>query len=70
MTKSGRGLKPVANMEKRVRLKDVAKEAGLSVSAVSMALKDASTIAAKTVERVKRVARDMGYAPEPALSAL
>ncbi|MDG2167534.1 MAG: LacI family DNA-binding transcriptional regulator, partial [Opitutales bacterium] len=57
-------------MEKRVRLKDVAKEAGLSVSAVSMALKDDSTIAAKTVERVKRVARDMGYAPDPALSAL
>jgi DNA-binding LacI/PurR family transcriptional regulator len=57
-------------MEKRVRLKDIAKEAGLSVSAVSMALKNDGTIAAKTVERVKRVARDMGYAPDPALSAL
>ncbi|MBT5169416.1 MAG: LacI family DNA-binding transcriptional regulator, partial [Opitutales bacterium] len=36
-------MKSVADMEKRVCLKDVAKEAGLSVSAVSMALKDDST---------------------------
>lgn len=69
-TESSRGSNSNAGMEKRVRLKDIAKEAGLSVAAVSMALKDDSTIAAKTIERVKRVARDMGYAPDPALSAL
>jgi LacI family transcriptional regulator len=70
MIESGRCMILKADMEKRVRLKDIAKEAGLSVSAVSMALKDDSTIAAKTIERVKRIARDMGYSPDPALSAL
>ena len=54
----------------RVRLKDVAEKARLSVSAVSMALKNDPTMARATVERVKKIADEMGYSPDPALSAL
>lgn len=54
----------------RIRLKDIARMAQLSVSAVSMALKNDPTLSAKTVDRVKRLAEEMGYRPDPALSAL
>ena len=42
-------------MEKRVRLMDIVKEAGL-VSVVSMALKDDSTMAAKTIDAMSHSA--------------
>ena len=42
-------MKLIADMEKRVRLMDIVKEAGL-VSVVSMALKVDSTMAAKTID--------------------
>ncbi|MDA0349807.1 MAG: LacI family DNA-binding transcriptional regulator [Verrucomicrobia bacterium] len=58
------------NPPSRIRLKDIAKEAGLSVSAVSMALKNDASMSPKTIERVKLLARKMGYTPDPALSAL
>lgn len=58
------------NSESRIRLKDVAKKARLSVSAVSMALKNDRSMARSTVERVKKIAHEMGYSPDPALSAL
>ncbi len=58
------------NPLRRVRLKDIAEAANLSVAAVSMALKNDSTMAPKTIERVKKLAKSMGYAPDPALSAL
>ena len=54
----------------RVRLKDIAEKAHLSVFAVSMAMKNDPTIARATVERVKRIADELGYSPDPALSAL
>ena len=54
----------------RIRLKDIAAKAQLSVSAVSMAMKNDPTIAEATVDRVKRIAEEMGYSPDPALSAL
>jgi len=56
--------------EPRIRLKDIAERAQLSVSAVSMALKNDPTIAKATVKRVKKIADAMGYSPDPALSAL
>lgn len=58
------------DIRKRVRLKDVAKAANLSISAVSMALKNDATMSKATIERVKRLAKEMGYVPDPALSAL
>ena len=55
---------------KRIRLKDIAIEANLSVAAVSYALKDKPGISAETVDRVKRIAKEMGYRPDPVMSAL
>ncbi|MFW6060960.1 MAG: LacI family DNA-binding transcriptional regulator, partial [Phycisphaeraceae bacterium] len=45
----------------RVRLKDVARKARLSVSAVSMALADHPSISAESKRRVVRICRELGY---------
>lgn len=58
------------NSPQRVRLKDVAEKAGLSIAAVSMALKNHRSLPVATVNRVKALAKEMGYAPDPVLSAL
>lgn len=42
----------------------------MSVAAVSMALKNHRSLPAATIEKVKALADEMGYAPDPALSAL
>ena len=55
---------------KRPTLKDVALRAELSVAAVSMALRDHASIPESTRERVRKIAAELGYAPDPALSAL
>ncbi len=54
----------------RVTLKVIAKAAGLSKSAVSMALRNHPSLAKATRERVCELAEQMGYRPDPALSAL
>jgi len=54
----------------RVTLKDLAAELGLSVAAVSMALRNHRKIAAATRERVKAKAAELGYRPDPTLRAL
>lgn len=53
-------------MARRITLADVAKEAGVSPSTVSFVLNDRpnSRIAAETAERVRTVARQMGYAAD------
>ena len=48
---------------KRATLKDIAKMTGLSISAVSRALKDHPDISAQTKEKVKEVARVLKYIP-------
>ena len=58
------------NPNHRVRLKDIAIEAGLSVAAVSMALRNHQSLPASTIDRVKALAEELGYKPDPALSAL
>lgn len=47
--------------EKRPRLKDVARVAGVSVSAASMALSKDARISASTRRRVERAAEELGY---------
>jgi len=54
----------------RVTLKDLAAELGLSVAAVSMALRNNRQIAAATRERVKAKAAELGYRPDPTMRAL
>lgn len=53
-----------------VRLKDIAQNLGLSVMAVSKALRDASDIAPATKERVRREAARLGYVPNQAARML
>ncbi len=53
-----------------VTLRDIAVRAGLSPSAVSMALLDHPRIGADTKERVRQIADDLGYVPNSAGRAL
>jgi len=50
-------------MKKRVTLNDIAKEAGVSKMAVSLALRDDPSIGKETVRTICRIAEEMGYAP-------
>lgn len=46
-----------------VSIKDVARKAGCSVSTVSKALNDKATVSQATIEKVKKVANEIGYVP-------
>jgi LacI family transcriptional regulator len=54
----------------RTTLKDIAAETGLSISAVSMALRNHPGFPASTLAKVQAAARKLRYRPDPALSAL
>jgi LacI family transcriptional regulator len=54
----------------RPTIKDVAERAGVSIATVSRALNDKSDVSGPTRERVRKVARSVGYAPDPAARAL
>ncbi len=58
--------------EKRPRItqKHIAEAAGVSKSAVSLALRNHPSLPRVTRERIRRLADRMGYYPDPALSAL
>lgn len=53
-----------------VKIKDIAKKCGVSISTVSKALSDYPDINKKTVEYIRSVARSMGYLPNAAARAL
>ncbi|MEM6820635.1 MAG: LacI family DNA-binding transcriptional regulator [Verrucomicrobiota bacterium] len=50
--------------------KAIAEELGLSQSAVSLALRDMPGVAEKTRKRVKKMAEELGYVPDPMLTSL
>ena len=54
----------------RVGLRDVAKAAAVSLMTVSLALRNHPKISAATRERVQRVAREIGYRPDPEIARL
>lgn len=56
--------------ERRVTLREVARAAGVSVSAVSYALRGAANIPAETTARVKKVAERLGYRPNARVGEL
>jgi DNA-binding LacI/PurR family transcriptional regulator len=56
--------------DRRITLKDIAKATGLSVAAVSKALRGLSDISPETRENVRSVAARMGYERDAALGAL
>jgi len=55
---------------KRITQKDLARALGLDVSTVSKALKGDQAIAEATRERVASKARELGFSPDPMLTAL
>jgi len=48
-------------MQKRVKLEDIAKKAGVSKMSVSLALRNDPSISEKTTENVKKIAAELGY---------
>lgn len=54
----------------RPSLKDVARAAGVSPATVSLALRRVGRVKEATAERVRRVAEELGYSPDPALARL
>ncbi len=54
----------------RVTIRDVAAAANVSVSAVSYALNDTGQVSPRTRDRVREVARELGYRPNPAARGL
>ena len=54
----------------RVTLAEVARRAGLSKAAASYALRNHPEVSAATRERVQRLAREMGYRPDPVMARL
>ena len=57
-------------MNSRVTLRDIAKVAKVHYSTVSLALRDHPRVSTDVKERIKSIAREMGYVPDPALTAL
>jgi LacI family transcriptional regulator len=53
-----------------VRLKDIARQAGVSVMTVSKALRDESDVSAATKARLKALALQMGYVPDSSAQGL
>ncbi|HVU15440.1 MAG TPA: LacI family DNA-binding transcriptional regulator [Candidatus Didemnitutus sp.] len=62
-----RGIPSVRN---RIGLRDIAAAAGVSVMAVSLALRDNPKISQATRERIHRLADKLGYHPDPEITRL
>ncbi|HWL51398.1 MAG TPA: LacI family DNA-binding transcriptional regulator [Chthoniobacteraceae bacterium] len=57
-------------MKKKATMRDVAAAAGVSVMSVSYALRHHPSIPEATAERLRKLAGEMGYVPNPLVSAL
>ncbi len=57
-------------MSSRPTIKDVAERAGVSIATVSRALNDKGDVSVRTRERVRDVARSVGYTADPAARSL
>src|SRR5436305_5997226 len=60
----------VAQVSDRPTIRDVAREAGVSIATVSRALNDKDDVSVETRERVRRAARDLRYTVDPSARAL
>lgn len=54
----------------KITLKDIARQAEVSIMTVSRALRRDPKVAASTAHRIRKLAKSMGYRPDPALAAL
>ncbi|MFD0982616.1 LacI family DNA-binding transcriptional regulator [Tropicimonas aquimaris] len=66
MNDSGRG----TSKQPKVKLRDVARTAGVSVATVSRVINDAPTVTADTKARINAVIQDLAYTPNPLAKAL
>ena len=57
-------------MNPRVTLRDIAKVAKVHYSTVSLALRDHPRVSDEVKQRIQALAKEMGYVPDPALTAL
>ncbi|MFA5687932.1 MAG: LacI family DNA-binding transcriptional regulator [Kiritimatiellales bacterium] len=57
-------------MQKPVRMMDIAEKAGVSCTTVSLALKNHPRIGEATKTKILRICKQMGYQPDPAAQAL
>jgi LacI family transcriptional regulator len=57
-------------MTRRITMTDVARRAGVHYTTVSMALRNHPRLPAATRERLRALAEEMGYRPDPVLQAL
>ena len=57
-------------IERRITLADVAREAGVHTTTVSMALRNHPRLPEATCKRLQDLARKMGYTPDPMMRAL
>lgn len=63
-------LDSMSSQTQRVSMRDVAKAVGVSVSAVSLAIKNSSRVSAAVRNKIQEKIREMGYQPDPILKAL
>ena len=57
-------------MPPRVTIREIAAKAGLHFTTVSLALRNSPRLPKETRDRVREIAREMGYRPDPMLAAL
>lgn len=60
----------VAKARRRITQTDIARATGVHNATVSLALRNSPAIPEATRQRIQAVARQLGYSPDPALSAL
>ncbi len=70
VVKSGERGRSRGNSNRRVTLKDVAKRAGVTTAAVSMALKNNPRIGEATRKRIAKIAEELGYRVDPNVASL
>lgn len=56
--------------QRRITLADIAREAGVHTTTVSLVMRNHPRIPLETKERIKAIAQKMGYAPDPMMRAL
>ncbi len=57
-------------MPRRITIRDIAERAGVHYSTVSLALRNSPKLRPEVCERVRNIAAEIGYVPDPAMAAL
>jgi len=57
-------------MPRRITIRDIAERAGVHFSTVSLALRNSPKLRPEVCRRIRAVADELGYVPDPAMSAL